>query len=79
MINVIFFYSVYSSHLKWKPIGNQSTIFPNLDPLHPDIILAKLNPHHEIHLEAYAVKGELFFFVRWRSIRFLSHKQVLVE
>ncbi|XP_076047590.1 DNA-directed RNA polymerases I and III subunit RPAC1-like [Oratosquilla oratoria] len=50
---------ITSSSLEWKPIGNQPDIFraEAMQPLHDDILLAKLNPGHEIYLEAYAVKG----------------------
>jgi len=50
---------VISSTLKWVPLGDQIGIFKNDDmqPLHDDILLAKMNPGHEINLEAYAVKG----------------------
>ncbi|XP_066967436.1 DNA-directed RNA polymerases I and III subunit RPAC1 isoform X1 [Macrobrachium rosenbergii] len=50
---------VLSSSLTWVPIGNQTDIFKpaNMGPLHDDILLAKMNPGHLIHLEAYAVKG----------------------
>lgn len=50
---------VLSSSLKWVPLGNQPDIFQeaNMQPLHQDILLAKMNSGHEINLEAYAVKG----------------------
>ncbi|ROT71154.1 DNA-directed RNA polymerases I and III subunit RPAC1 [Penaeus vannamei] len=50
---------VLSSSLKWEPLGNQTDIFQeaNMQPLHQDILLAKMNSGHEIILEAYAVKG----------------------
>lgn len=50
---------VLSSSMKWMPIGNQTDIFQpcNMEPLHKDVLLAKMNPGHQIHLEAYAVKG----------------------
>lgn len=52
--------AVLSSSLKWVPIGNQTDIFQeaNMQPLHDDILLAKMNSGHEINLEAYAVKGQ---------------------
>ncbi|KAK4290924.1 hypothetical protein Pmani_034083 [Petrolisthes manimaculis] len=50
---------VLSSSLKWMPIGNQTDIFQesSMQPLHDDILLAKMNCGHLINLEAYAVKG----------------------
>ncbi|KAK8740116.1 hypothetical protein OTU49_003047 [Cherax quadricarinatus] len=50
---------VMSSSLKWIPLGNQTDIFQeaNMQPLHQDILLAKMNSGHEINLEAFAVKG----------------------
>ncbi|XP_045136254.1 DNA-directed RNA polymerases I and III subunit RPAC1-like isoform X1 [Portunus trituberculatus] len=50
---------VLSSSLKWIPLGNQPDIFQeaSMQPLHQDVLLAKMNNGHEINLEAYAVKG----------------------
>ncbi|KAK3865786.1 hypothetical protein Pcinc_028628 [Petrolisthes cinctipes] len=50
---------VLSSSLKWIPFGNQTDIFQesSMQPLHDDILLAKMNCGHLINLEAYAVKG----------------------
>lgn len=50
---------VLSSSLKWVPLGNQPDIFQeaSMQPLHQDVLLAKMNSGHEINLEAYAVKG----------------------
>lgn len=50
---------ILSSSLKWVPLGDQKGIFKSEDmqTLQDDILLAKMNPGHEINLEAYAVKG----------------------
>ena len=55
---------MYTSFLEWEPIGDQTDLFNlGLSPLHDDILLAKLNPGHEINLEAYAVKGNVLIIV----------------
>ncbi|XP_045593213.1 DNA-directed RNA polymerases I and III subunit RPAC1 isoform X2 [Procambarus clarkii] len=49
---------VLSSSLKWVPLGNQGFFKEaKMQPLHQDILLAKMNAGHVIELEAYAVKG----------------------
>ncbi|XP_060521590.1 DNA-directed RNA polymerases I and III subunit RPAC1 [Cylas formicarius] len=51
--------NVYSKHLKWVPIGNQRTRFKESDvgPIHPDILIMKLRPGHELDLKLFAVKS----------------------
>lgn len=59
-LGLYIFVSVLSSSLKWIPLGNQTDIFQesSMQPLHDDILLAKMNCGHLINLEVYAVKGE---------------------
>lgn len=51
--------SVYTSNLKWNPIGSQSRMYTSKDvgPVESDILIAKLRPGHEIELKMHAVKG----------------------
>jgi len=53
------FGEVYSSHIKWSPIGKQGQLYRASDvgPVVPDILIAKLRPGHEIDLKLHAVKG----------------------
>lgn len=55
-INIV---SVYSKHIKWLPIGNQSETFKSADvgPIDDDILIAKMRPGHELDLKLIAVKG----------------------
>ena len=48
-----------SSHFIWKPAGEQAEVFANSPPAptNPDIVLAKLRPGQEVHMELHAVKG----------------------
>lgn len=50
---------VYSGDLEWVPLGDQAQRFKHdpIRPVHSDILIAKLNPGQEIHLECYCVKG----------------------
>lgn len=49
---------VYSSELEWVPQGDQETRFPDgIQPVHTDILLAKLRPGQGIGLEAHARVG----------------------
>ncbi|XP_057330458.1 DNA-directed RNA polymerases I and III subunit RPAC1 [Microplitis mediator] len=52
---------VYSSDIKWVPIGRQADMYPDGEKqfgmLEPDILIAKLIPGHEIHAYMHAVKG----------------------
>ncbi|XP_021202579.1 DNA-directed RNA polymerases I and III subunit RPAC1 isoform X2 [Bombyx mori] len=52
-------HSIYSSHMKWHPIGNQATVYKEADvgPVHKDILISKMRPGHEIDLQMIAVKG----------------------
>ncbi|OMJ08604.1 DNA-directed RNA polymerases I and III subunit RPAC1 [Smittium culicis] len=51
--------SVYSSHLKWDPKGDQAERFASspIKPVHDDILLAKLRPGQEIVCELHCQKG----------------------
>eukprot|EP00618_Florenciella_parvula_P026015 CAMPEP_0119488184 /NCGR_PEP_ID=MMETSP1344-20130328/14043_1 /TAXON_ID=236787 /ORGANISM="Florenciella parvula, Strain CCMP2471" /LENGTH=188 /DNA_ID=CAMNT_0007523117 /DNA_START=24 /DNA_END=590 /DNA_ORIENTATION=+ len=51
--------SIYSSHLRWVPQGDQEERFPEgIAPVHDDILLAKLRPGQSIKLEAHCQKGD---------------------
>ncbi|KIY44185.1 hypothetical protein FISHEDRAFT_51756 [Fistulina hepatica ATCC 64428] len=53
-------HELLSSHLRWKPVGEQVSIFadrPPPGPTNPNIVLAKLRPGQEINMELHAVKG----------------------
>lgn len=54
-----YFPSVYSSHLKWCPLGNQNQLYSAefVGPVHDDILIAKLRPGHEIDAKLHAVKS----------------------
>lgn len=52
--------NVYASDLKFVPVGQQTEYFSGLDaiqPVHPDILLAKLRPGQAISLMAHMHKG----------------------
>jgi DNA-directed RNA polymerase I and III subunit RPAC1 len=48
-----------SSDLIWRPAGEQAEVFGNCPPAptNPDIVLTKLRPGQEVHMELHAVKG----------------------
>lgn len=48
-----------ASHLTWKPAGEQAEVFASNPPApaNPDIVLAKLRPGQQVHIELHAVKG----------------------
>ncbi|XP_045502649.1 DNA-directed RNA polymerases I and III subunit RPAC1 [Colias croceus] len=52
-------HSVYSSQIKWHPIGNQASVHKDGDigPVHGDILISKMRPGHELDLSLIAVKG----------------------
>lgn len=52
--------NVYASDLKFVPVGQQTEYFAGpeaIQPVHPDILLAKLRPGQAIHLMAHMHKG----------------------
>ena len=51
--------NVYSSHLKWVPMGDQLEKFgeDGIKPLFEDILIAKLRPGQEIEMELMCEKG----------------------
>jgi DNA-directed RNA polymerases I and III subunit RPAC1 len=78
-INVAPSGDVLSKHLVWLPIGGQKETFPEgVEPVHPDIVLAKLRPGQQIEFEAHAWKGigkdhAKFSPVATASYRLLPH------
>lgn len=52
-------FTVYSSHIKWHSIGNQASVHKETDmgPVHPDILISKMRPGHDLDLQLIAVKG----------------------
>ncbi|XP_026743186.1 DNA-directed RNA polymerases I and III subunit RPAC1 [Trichoplusia ni] len=52
-------HSVYSSQIKWQPIGNQASVYKEADicPVQGDILISKMRPGHELDLQLVAVKG----------------------
>lgn len=51
--------AVYSKHMTWVPLGNQTDLFPDADfrPVHDDILIALLRPGQEIDVLMHCVKG----------------------
>lgn len=52
-------HSVYSGQIKWLPRGKQATLYKPTDVgcIHPDILISKMRPGHELDLKLVAVKG----------------------
>eukprot|EP00768_Dysnectes_brevis_P006071 gnl/Dysnectes_brevis/464_a516_3378.p1 GENE.gnl/Dysnectes_brevis/464_a516_3378~~gnl/Dysnectes_brevis/464_a516_3378.p1 ORF type:complete len:373 (+),score=140.18 gnl/Dysnectes_brevis/464_a516_3378:40-1158(+) len=66
-------YKVYSSDLKWVPIGDQLERFSpeaggTIRPVHDDILLAKLAPGQHIHAELYVEKGLGLVHAKWSPV-----------
>ncbi|XP_064365568.1 DNA-directed RNA polymerases I and III subunit RPAC1 isoform X3 [Dromaius novaehollandiae] len=58
--NELYFnHKVYSKHMTWVPLGNQTDLFPDADfrPVHDDILIAQLRPGQEIDVLMHCVKG----------------------
>eukprot|EP01111_Echinosteliopsis_oligospora_P001486 TRINITY_DN1223_c0_g1_i1.p1 TRINITY_DN1223_c0_g1~~TRINITY_DN1223_c0_g1_i1.p1 ORF type:complete len:367 (+),score=91.09 TRINITY_DN1223_c0_g1_i1:109-1209(+) len=51
-------HSVYSKDLVWVPQEDQASQFGEIAPVDGSILLMRLRPGQEIHLEAYCEKGE---------------------
>lgn len=52
-------HELLSSHLTWKPAGEQQEVFAANPPAptNPNIVLAKLRPGQAVDIEVHAVKG----------------------
>lgn len=52
--------SVYARDIKWEPQGRQTDMFKNgpIEPVNPDILIAKLRPGQEIDLVMHAHLGK---------------------
>lgn len=62
--------NVYSSDLKWIPIGDQAKRFKANPPrpLHDDILIAKLRPGQEIEMELICLKGTGKIHAKWSPV-----------
>ena len=62
--------NVYSSDLKWIPIGDQAQRFKSDPPrsLHEDILIAKLRPGQEIEMELICEKGIGKTHAKWSPV-----------
>lgn len=62
--------NVYSSQLKWVPIGSQSQKFDEneIKPLFDDILIAKLRPGQEIEMELIVEKGIGKTHAKWSPV-----------
>lgn len=53
--------AVYASHIKFSPTGYQKTLFSPesgiIEPVHPNILIAKLRPGQKIDLHCFAQMG----------------------
>ena len=65
--------------MTWKPAGEQAEVFANNPPAptNPDVVLAKLRPGQEVHMELHAVKGVGKDHAKFSPVGLLdSHHQV---
>ena len=62
--------SVYTSDMKWIPIGKQAEKFENtpIRPVYEDILLSKLRPGQEIEMELMCEKGTGKTHAKWSPV-----------
>jgi len=62
--------SVYTSDMKWKPIGKQEKTLKNtpIRPVYEDILLSKLRPGQEIEMELMCEKGTGKTHAKWSPV-----------
>jgi DNA-directed RNA polymerases I and III subunit RPAC1 len=75
---------VFAEAITWIPQGEQATLFAQDPPrvVNPKILLTKLRPGQEIHLEMHAIKSNgrdhtKFSPVATASYRLMPHIQLL--
>lgn len=60
---------VLSKSLQWTPVGDQAAwLTDGVEPVHDDILLAKLRPGQEIDIEAHAVRGVGRVHAKWSPV-----------
>eukprot|EP00824_Muranothrix_gubernata_P022841 TRINITY_DN5746_c0_g1_i1.p1 TRINITY_DN5746_c0_g1~~TRINITY_DN5746_c0_g1_i1.p1 ORF type:complete len:318 (+),score=73.07 TRINITY_DN5746_c0_g1_i1:117-956(+) len=67
---------VLSQHLLWEPQGNQAEVLA-LDPpepVHPDILIAKLRPGQEIDVECHCEKGIGKTHAKWSPVATAAYR-----
>ena len=62
--------SVYSSDMKWIPIGKQAEKFKNtpIRPVYEDILISKMRPGQEIEMELMCEKGIGKTHAKWSPV-----------
>lgn len=60
---------VLSKSLQWTPVGDQAAwLVDGVEPVHDDILLAKLRPGQEIDIEAHAIRGVGRVHAKWSPV-----------
>lgn len=59
---------VYAHQLHWTPVGNQRSVFQNVKPVFPDVIIAKLRENQEIECELICEKNIGKVHAKWSPV-----------
>ncbi|KAI9687233.1 MAG: DNA-directed RNA polymerase core subunit rpc40 [Bathelium mastoideum] len=49
--------NVYAHQLRFEPVGSQAEVLGNVEPVNPDILLAKMRPGQALNIEFHCYKG----------------------
>lgn len=68
--------NVYAKDIVWEPVGQQIEMFKNgpIEPVNPDILIAKLRPGQEIDITMHAILGKGSDHAKWSPVGTASYR-----
>lgn len=67
-------HQLLSSHIQWKPVGEQVSRMVDVGPTNPDIVLAKLRPGQSVEMVLHAQKGVGKDHAKWSPVATATYR-----